>query len=179
MEKTTGENKWDSGAATVDDNTANAMASASFAANPTIAEAASHKHQFPKTKRRKPRSRNASISRDSPSEEDVPPEAPNKPLTNYSISFRLERHYILRIAYKVPASIPVHERFSADDPSYVESGAPPLPKRYEKVVLPKNFHIYSGSNQFGERRKHRKTHGKVTFPVLSRMVSEAWKNAGQ
>lgn len=106
---------------------------------------------------------------------------PRKPLTGYSIFFRLERCYIYQVLKKIPSDIPLDQRFNYRE-KHDCTLLDPLPERYRGIVIRKDFHIYSGDESWdGQKRKHRKIVGRPTMPLseLSKMVSENWREAGE
>ena len=63
--------------------------------------------------------------------------------------------------------------FDANDRSNYSGG--PLPRRYEELVLPKDWHIPGKLTR--RRRAHRKSHGAIRFHEMNDKISTAWKAA--
>lgn len=80
-------------------------------------------------------------------------EKPARKYTEYNLFFQLEREYILQKLFGVKSALDPDNMFSQEDPKYL---GPPLPKRYNDLVLPKEWHI-PGKN-CKKNRKHTKTH---------------------
>jgi len=99
-------------------------------------------------------------------------EKPARKYTEYNLFFQLEREYILQKLFGVKSALDPDNMFSQEDPKYL---GPPLPKRYNDLVLPKEWHI-PGKN-CKKNRKHTKTHGKISFVDLSRQIAQAWSCA--
>eukprot|EP00569_Conticribra_weissflogii_P009631 CAMPEP_0171367642 /NCGR_PEP_ID=MMETSP0879-20121228/6220_1 /TAXON_ID=67004 /ORGANISM="Thalassiosira weissflogii, Strain CCMP1336" /LENGTH=490 /DNA_ID=CAMNT_0011875715 /DNA_START=98 /DNA_END=1570 /DNA_ORIENTATION=+ len=106
---------------------------------------------------------------------------PTRPYSEYNIFFQLERNYILQKVYHVPPEVTANcnsnsAAFSPNDPDY---HGPPLPRRYKDVVLPRRFYsCYKNEDeQVQQPRRHRVSHGKISFADLSKMISSQWKDA--
>jgi hypothetical protein len=91
---------------------------------------------------------------------DVP--KPMRPLTAYHIFFQIEREYIIQNAAGPDADATIH-----DNKSYI----PGVPRRYRCIKLLPDWYAGPGKRQ---KRKHRKSHGKVGFHELSCMISKRW-----
>lgn len=96
---------------------------------------------------------------------------PPRPCTEYNIFFQLERAYILQVLLNNQPNLDSNEIFHPSQSSY--SGRPPLPSRYASLVLPYDWHL-PGKEQ-RRKRKHRKSHGAISFHDLSARVVNAWK----
>lgn len=97
---------------------------------------------------------------------------PPRPCTEYNIFFQLERAYILEVLLQTEPTVddPV-DLFHPEQASY--TGLPPLPHRYASLILPYDWHL-PGKEQ-RRKRKHRKTHGAISFQDLSNRIANAWK----
>ncbi|KAL3769004.1 hypothetical protein ACHAW5_007830 [Stephanodiscus triporus] len=97
---------------------------------------------------------------------------PPRPCTEYNIFFQLERAFILQVNLKAePDSDDAAKIFHLSQPTY--SGLPPLPRRYASLILTYDWFL-PGKEQ-RRKRKHRKSHGVISFHDLSAMVATAWK----
>mmetsp|Transcript_12060 Transcript_12060/g.25463 ORF Transcript_12060/g.25463 Transcript_12060/m.25463 type:complete len:730 (-) Transcript_12060:271-2460(-) len=107
--------------------------------------------------------------------------APRKPLSSYSLFFRLERSYIYQIVLgntdnNVP---PPEDRFDPDNPTFDYNG-PPFPERYRNVILHKHFNLPTDPDELwnGRKRQHRKVDGALPFKELSKIIAKNWKEVG-
>jgi len=98
---------------------------------------------------------------------------PARPYTSYNIFFQLEREFILQAIIGYKSRIPPEEVFDANDRSNYSGG--PLPRRYESLVLPKDWHVPGKLTR--RRRAHRKSHGAIRFHEMNEKISTAWKAA--
>jgi len=98
---------------------------------------------------------------------------PPRPCTEYNIFFQLERAYILQVLLRAPPTDDPARAFHPRQPDYAGAGLPPLPSRYASLVLPYDWHL-PGKEQ-RRKRKHRKSHGAISFHDLSRRVVDAWR----
>jgi len=97
---------------------------------------------------------------------------PPRPCTEYNIFFQLERAFILQVNLQAePDSDDAAKIFHPTQPTY--AGLPPLPRRYASLILTYDWFI-PGKEQ-RRKRKHRKSHGVISFHDLSAMVATAWK----
>mmetsp|Transcript_36387 Transcript_36387/g.62007 ORF Transcript_36387/g.62007 Transcript_36387/m.62007 type:complete len:387 (-) Transcript_36387:89-1249(-) len=96
---------------------------------------------------------------------------PPRPCTEYNIFFQLERAHILQVLFQNQPSIDPADVFHPSQPTYI--GLPPLPFRYSSLVLPYDWHLPGKEKR--RKRKHRKTHGVISFHDLSARVASAWK----
>lgn len=78
-----------------------------------------------------------------------------RPYTAYNIFFQLEREFILQSILDVTPSVD-----NAFD-QVVDDVIPLLPQKYREVVLSDDWYI-PGKAQM-KKRKHRKSHGKISF----------------
>ena len=90
----------------------------------------------------------------------------------YNIFFQLERAFILQFNLNAEIDIEVAANvFDINQPTY--AGLPPLPPRYASLILPYDWFL-PGKEQ-RRKRKHRKSHGVISFHDLSAMIVTAWK----
>ena len=95
------------------------------------------------------------------------------PCNSYNVFFQIERVYIIQKQYAVPPD-PNDVSF---DPVAEGYTGPVLPVRYQGLALPPRF--YSSQKLLnGPRRKHRKTHGRISSGELSKLISKHW-NEGE
>lgn len=89
---------------------------------------------------------------------------PMRPLTAYHIYFQLEREYVIQ---NLPGSVA--------DTSALENKTcrQDVPRRYRQTKLLPDWYAGPGKRQ---KRKHRKSHGKIGFLELSRVISKRWAN---
>jgi len=105
-----------------------------------------------------------------PSNPTIIPLKPSRPFTEYHIFFQLERNYILQTSDK-SSHIDTTIDFGDIDPD-----ASTRPPRYRSLTLPKQWYT-KGSRP--KRRGHRKTHGKISFVELTKLISQRWREADQ
>ncbi|KAL3789359.1 hypothetical protein HJC23_006513 [Cyclotella cryptica] len=116
----------------------------------------------------------------SPSNNDVntPPQTiktaldkPIRPLTAYHLYFQLEREFIIQST--------VSDDYNIEKVDIRPIGLeidPEMPLRYHYIHLSPDWYA-SGKEKRGssdQKRKHRKTHGKIAFLDLSRLVASRW-----
>ena len=90
----------------------------------------------------------------------------------YNIFFQLERAFILQFNLNAEIDIEFAANvFDINQPTY--AGLPPLPPRYASLILPYDWFL-PGKEQC-RKRKHRKSHGVISFHDLSAMIVTAWK----
>lgn len=99
---------------------------------------------------------------------------PPRPCTEYNIFFQLERAYILQVLGHVQPTD------SLDDPNHIfhpsqptYAGLPALPQRYASLILPYDWHLPGKEKR--RKRKHRKSHGVISFQDLSLKIATAWR----
>jgi hypothetical protein len=93
------------------------------------------------------------------------PVKPMRPLTAYHIFFQIEREYIIQTTPGGgDASSSIHDH---------KSYQPNVPRRYANIKLSHDWYAGPGKRA---KRKHRKSHGKIGFLELSRVVSQRWAN---
>jgi hypothetical protein len=95
------------------------------------------------------------------------PPKPMRPLTAYHIFFQIEREYIIQTTpgANADSSIHNHKSYQAN-----------VPRRYVNIKLSNDWYAGPGKRA---KRKHRKSHGKIGFLELSRVVSQRWANLGE
>jgi hypothetical protein len=87
-----------------------------------------------------------------------------RPLTAYHIFFQIEREYIIQTTpgSSADSSIHAHKQY-----------LPNVPAKYSNIKLSHDWYAGPGKRS---KRKHRKSHGKIGFLELSRVVSGRWAN---
>jgi len=94
-----------------------------------------------------------------------------RPYTSYNLFFQLEREYILQTLLGFQPTIASKDIFNPADKTYPAEG-PPLPSRYENLVLPYDWHIP------GKTRPHERSHHKSNDKnELNEEISEAYRTA--
>ncbi len=84
--------------------------------------------------------------------------------TEYNLFFQLEREYILQKIFQVKPQVNhADDIFDPTKPSY---SGPPLPKRYDDLILKKDWYIPGNK----KRRKHKKSHVSPPTDVISKTV---------
>lgn len=119
-----------------------------------------------------------------PVDAEAAPARPQRPFTEYNVFFQLERESLLQAredglnngAYTVK-KIMAQER-QVDPPENVAL----RPPQYRHLILPSDWYVvgskYTGKgdpNSYRRDRKHRKTHGVISFVELTKLVSRKWK----
>ena len=97
---------------------------------------------------------------------------PCRPYTEYNLFFQLEREHILQIQLGFEPDYEPQDVFDPSDTTNYQG--PPLPSRYNDLILLKDWHLPGKEKR--RKRRHRKTHGKIGFRELSLKIAEAWKN---
>lgn len=87
---------------------------------------------------------------------------PMRPLTAYHIFFQLEREYLIQTTAGPDADKTIH-----DNKSLIAG----VPRRYRSIKLLSDWYAGPGKRQ---KRKHRKSHGKIGFLELSQIISKRW-----
>ncbi len=74
-----------------------------------------------------------------------------------------------------------NSKIDAFNPNDSDYHGPPLPLRYEGIILPRRFYscYKDEEEQVQKPRRHRVSHGKISFAELSKMISSQWKDAGK
>lgn len=105
-----------------------------------------------------------------------------KPFNNYNVFYILERHRIIYARQRdrggrlpSPSSNGDIHRMDGNKTGYEDLELPSLPPRYAhlKTVMPANWYV-PGKNK-NKKRKHKKTHGVISFKEIATIVSENWK----
>ena len=78
-----------------------------------------------------------------------------RPYTAYNVFFQLEREFILQCILDVTPSVDTVFDQAADDV------LPMLPQKYQEIVLSNDWYIPGKAQR--KKRKHRKSHGKISF----------------
>lgn len=86
---------------------------------------------------------------------------PKRPLTAYHLFLQLEREYIIQS--EIEGDVPID-----NDKVYLEDA----PQRYKNIRISQDWYEKSGKRA---KRKHRKSHGKIGFLELSRIIAVRWK----
>jgi len=86
---------------------------------------------------------------------------PKRPLTAYHLFLQLEREYIIQS--EIEGDVPIDH-----DKVYIED----VPQRYKNIKISQDWYMKSGQRA---KRKHRKSHGKIGFLELSRIIAVRWK----
>eukprot|EP00985_Skeletonema_marinoi_P032200 scaffold39074_cov123-Skeletonema_marinoi.AAC.5 len=117
-------------------------------------------------------------------EAEAAPARPQRPFTEYNVFFQLERESLLQSqedglnngAYTVKRIL-AQER-QVESPEKVAL----RPPQYRHLILPSDWYVvgskYTGKgdpNSYRRDRKHRKTHGVISFVELTKLVSSKWK----
>jgi len=97
---------------------------------------------------------------------------PPRPYTEYTMFYQLEREFVLR---KVLCSEEEQKKEKDDKNGEVAlfRNDPLMPERYRDLPLRADWYI-SGKSKKPSKRKHRKSHGKIGFLELTRMIAARW-----
>lgn len=87
----------------------------------------------------------------------------------HSIFFQIEREYILQNLGVIPSLKP-EEVFTTSDTNYQ---GPELPSRYRDLILPYDWYVPGKGRR--RKRKHKASHGLISFMDLSKRISTLWK----
>lgn len=109
---------------------------------------------------------------------------PPRPYTEYTMFYQLEREYIIHriLATDEERNGTNDDYDSALSPGSIDSNGnqaalfendPLMPARYRTLPLRADWYI-SGKTKKPTKRKHRKTHGKIGFLELTRMIAARW-----
>ena len=101
---------------------------------------------------------------------------PPRPYTEYTMFYQLEREYILHcVLPKGPED--EKKNTSATSPGGGQMALfendPLMPAKYRSLPLRADWYI-SGKSKKPTKRKHRKSHGKIGFLELTRMIASRW-----
>jgi hypothetical protein len=112
------------------------------------------------------------------------PVRPQRPFTEYNVFFQLERESLLQSREDGLSNGAYTVKRILDQERQVESPekAALRPRQYRHLVLPSDWYVvgskYTGKgdpNSYRRDRKHRKTHGVISFVELTKLVSSKWK----
>lgn len=103
---------------------------------------------------------------------------PPRPYTEYTMFYQLEREYILHRILTTEreqalACSPGGDDASAPPPPALFQNDPLMPARYCSLPLRADWYI-SGKSKKPTKRKHRKSHGKIGFLELTRLIAARW-----
>eukprot|EP00804_Cyclotella_cryptica_P006640 CCRYP_008600-RA/>CCRYP_008600-RA protein AED:0.02 eAED:0.02 QI:750/1/1/1/0/0/2/213/616 len=100
---------------------------------------------------------------------------PPRPYTEYTMFYQLEREYILHrlLVDKNDPQAALDQEQQTQDALFKND--PLMPQRYRTLPLRADWYI-SGKSKKPSKRKHRKTHGKIGFLELTRMIAARWAN---
>jgi len=101
---------------------------------------------------------------------------PMRPLTAYHIFFQLEREYIIQTTdvdnddtkKPSPTTSTTQDTNTSTSTKYYHKNVPP---KYRNILLSSDWYYGPGKRQ---KRKHRKSHGKIGFLELSKVISKQW-----
>ena len=97
---------------------------------------------------------------------------PPRPYTEYTMFYQLEREYVLR---KVLCTEEEQREVKEAENNEVAlfRNDPLMPEKYRDLPLRADWYI-SGKSKKPTKRKHRKSHGKIGFLELTRMIAARW-----
>ena len=103
---------------------------------------------------------------------------PPRPYTEYTMFYQLEREYILRRLLtndddKKSTNSSPSDDDAADGQTALFQNDPLMPARFRDLPLRADWYI-SGKSKKPTKRKHRKSHGKIGFLELTRMIAARW-----
>ncbi|KAL7520574.1 hypothetical protein ACHAWX_005290 [Stephanocyclus meneghinianus] len=103
---------------------------------------------------------------------------PPRPYTEYTMFYQLEREYILHrlLVDKNDPQAATHQEQQTQEALFKDD--PLMPQRYRTLPLRADWYI-SGKSKKPSKRKHRKTHGKIGFLELTRMIAARWANVDE
>ena len=104
---------------------------------------------------------------------------PLRPLSSFHLFSQIEREYIIQTTSSSSSTtngigaddVNNNTTPTADDPN--KSYLPYVPRRYRDIKLSADWYAGPGKRR---KRKHRRTHGKIGFQELSRIISARWAN---
>lgn len=108
---------------------------------------------------------------------------PPRPYTEYTMFYQLEREFII---HRILATDEERTALNDDEDNAFSPGSigsagsvalfendPLMPARYRSLPLRADWYI-SGKTKKPTKRKHRKSHGKIGFLELTRMIAARW-----
>jgi len=95
---------------------------------------------------------------------------PRRPYTPYNLFYLLERERVVQTDSNGETKYKNPKENAREPPNKRAEDEIPLPARYKGVVLSPNWY----DSNFKEKRKHRKSHGKISFQQLTDMISKNW-----
>ncbi|KAL7508390.1 hypothetical protein ACHAXN_005473 [Cyclotella atomus] len=98
---------------------------------------------------------------------------PPRPYTEYTMFYQLEREFILHRLLVDSSDPSAAEEQKAQSAVALFKNDPLMPARYRTLPLRADWYI-SGKSKKPSKRKHRKTHGKIGFLELTRMIAARW-----
>jgi len=98
---------------------------------------------------------------------------PHRPCTEYNIFFQLERACILQVELNDTTTLSPEDTFQTSQHSYATQNLPNMPARFAHLTLAYDWFLPGKEKR--RKRKHRKSHGKISFHELSLKVAAAWK----
>lgn len=99
---------------------------------------------------------------------------PPRPYTEYTMFYQLEREYILHCVLPKDGQEPPSPAAPNNQAALFQND-PLMPARYRSLPLRADWYI-SGKTKKPTKRKHRKSHGKIGFLELTRMIAARWAN---
>ena len=98
---------------------------------------------------------------------------PPRPYTEYTMFYQLEREYILHriLVDEDDAKAQAEQKVQAQNALFKDD--PLMPQKYRTLPLRADWYI-SGKSKKPSKRKHSKTHGKIGFLELTRMIAARW-----
>jgi len=106
---------------------------------------------------------------------------PPRPYTEYTMFYQLEREYILHRLLKDnkktdggdDGNKDKKEEDTSTPPVALFANDPLMPAKFRSLPLRADWYI-SGKSKKPTKRKHRKSHGKIGFLELTRMIAARW-----
>lgn len=97
---------------------------------------------------------------------------PPRPYTEYTMFYQLEREFVLRKVLCSEEEQKKEKEANKDEVALFRND-PLMPERYRDLPLRADWYI-SGKSKKPSKRKHRKSHGKIGFLELTRMIAARW-----
>ena len=95
---------------------------------------------------------------------------PRRPYTPYNLFYLLERELVVQGHEPSDAKTKALEKARATNAHNRQEDDIPIPERYKNVVLQPMWY----EPNMKEKRKHRKTHGMISFQDLTAIISKNW-----